>query len=411
MRNLFIIGTLLSLVFALGSYSASDRKNSNSFDSDFAEVTLAKEVVAGVERMEEVLKVLEGKRVGLVINPSSMVGERHLLDTLIDLGVAVHKIFALEHGFRGDADAGELIKDSRDVATGLPVVSLYGQNRKPQKEDLKALDLILFDIQDVGVRFYTYISSLHYIMEAAAENGVKVVVTDRPNPNGFYVDGPVLEEGFKSFVGMHPVPVIHGMTIGEYALMIRGEQWIEFSEDLQLEVIPCLNYDHSMTYDLPVRPSPNLPNLKSVLLYPSLCFFEGTEISVGRGTHLQFQLIGSPYLTEGDTVFIPHSLPGATQPPFLGQKCTGYSFSNYHWKDFASARKLDLSILLMIYNQFPEGQSFFLKNNFFDRLAGTDRLRKQIIAGWDEETIRAEWQSDLQKFQEIRSKYVLYDDF
>jgi len=372
---------------------------------------IAVNVMAGAERMDKLIPLLENKSMGLVVNHSSMVGNKHLLDTLLSLGMDVRKIFALEHGFRGDADAGAIIQDGKDERTGLPVISLYGQTKKPKSADLEDIDLVLFDIQDVGVRFYTYISSLHYIMEAAAENAVEVVVTDRPNPNGFYIDGPILKEEFRSFVGMHPVPVVHGMTVAEYALMIKGEEWINQAEDLQLSVVTCLGYDHSLTYDLPLRPSPNLPNLRSVLLYPSLCFFEGTEVSVGRGTLLQFQLIGSPFSSIGDTTFIPRSLPGATQPPFLGRECIGFSFAGLNWEEVAQKRRLDLSWLIKMYEGFKEQDKFFLRNNFIDRLAGTDELRKQIIAGLREEDIRATWQEGLARFQLIREKYLLYPDF
>lgn len=374
-------------------------------------VPLAGDVIVGAERMDLLLPELRDRRVGLVVNHSSLVGNVHLLDTLIAQGIEVDRIFALEHGFRGDADAGAHIQDSRDVATGLPIISLYGREKKPSSLQLEGLEVILFDIQDVGARFYTYISSMHYIMEAAAENGIAMLVTDRPNPNGFYVDGPILDTEFRSFVGMHPVPVVHGMTVAEFALMIKGEKWINRAEDLDLKVIPCLNYDHSMTYVLPVRPSPNLPNLRSILLYPSLCFFEGTNVSVGRGTKLQFQLIGSPYYSRGDTTFIPVSMPAAANPPFINAECRGYSFSRLSIEEIAVERRLDLSHLIQMFEGFKEGKEFFLRNRFFDRLAGTDRLRKQILSGHTEEQIRESWQDDIKEFLKIRSRYLLYDDF
>lgn len=412
---MYINSPLLAFLFyllATVSCTASTNADANlQSDEELSSFPIATDVVMGAERMEKLLPLLEGKSLGLVVNHSSMVGEVHLLDTLLSLGMDIKKIFALEHGFRGDADAGALIDDSRDERTGLPVISLYGQSRKPQDKDLVDIDLILFDIQDVGVRFYTYISSLHYIMEAAAENAVEVVVTDRPNPNGFYIDGPILDARFQSFVGMHPVPVVHGMTVAEYALMIVGESWINQAEDLTLNVVTCLGYDHSMTYDLPLRPSPNLPNLRSILLYPSLCFFEGTEVSVGRGTHLQFQLIGSPYSSIGDTTFTPKSLPGATQPPFLSRECRGFSFSDMEWEEVAQKGQIDLSWLIKMYEGFEDRDKFFLRNNFIDRLAGTDELRKQIKAGLSEEEIRASWQEGLEAFQLVRERYLLYPDF
>ena len=402
-RSVYAIAFSLAFLFFLSALTESSADKPN--------VKLAEDVIVGAERMAQLLPVIGDKRVGLVVNQTSMVGESHLVDTLLSEGVKVKKIFALEHGFRGDADAGALIEDSRDPSTGLEVISLYGQNKKPLEKDLENLDLILFDIQDVGARFYTYISSLHYIMEASAENGVELVVTDRPNPNGYYVDGPVLKSGFESFVGMHPVPVVHGMTIGEYALMIKGESWINASEDLLLRIIPCRNYNHGMTYDLPIAPSPNLPNLRSVLLYPSLCFFEGTHVSVGRGTKLQFQLIGSPHITKGDTSFIPRSMPGATNPPFLGEECRGYSFAQYSWQELTRDKKLNLGPLLEMYHSFPMDTEFFLKNNFFDRLAGTDELRKAIVEGHSEDEIRAGWEEDLTNFKKVRERYLLYPDF
>ncbi|TVQ43874.1 MAG: DUF1343 domain-containing protein [Saprospirales bacterium] len=407
-----IFPVLLFFFLAVTSCSASTNGDiqlqSEEKESAFP---VATNVIVGAERMDKLLPLLKEKSLALVVNHSSRVGEVHLLDTLLALGMDVKKIFALEHGFRGDADAGALIDDGIDERTGLPVISLYGQSKKPQGTDLKDIDLVLFDIQDVGVRFYTYISSLHYIMEAAAENGVEVVVADRPNPNGFYIDGPILDEHFRSFVGMHPVPVVHGMTVAEYALMIVGEKWINQAENLILNVVTCLGYDHRMTYELPLRPSPNLPNLRSILLYPSLCFFEGTEVSVGRGTYLQFQLIGSPYSSIGDTTFIPKSLPGATQPPFLGRECRGFSFSGMDWENVAQKRQIDLSWLMKMYEGFEDKDKFFLRNNFIDRLAGTDQLRKQIKAGLSEEEIRASWQEGLEAFKLVRAQYLLYPDF
>ncbi|TVR82898.1 MAG: DUF1343 domain-containing protein [Saprospirales bacterium] len=403
---------LVVLMFSIGLSSCFGQTDSDTdSDGDLFKVPIAEDVVAGAERLDLLLPLLRSKEVGLVVNHSSLVGDVHLLDTLLALGISVDRIFALEHGFRGDADAGAHIQDSRDLTTGIPIISLYGSEKKPGPRQLDGLEVILFDIQDVGARFYTYISSMHYIMEAAAENGIKVIVTDRPNPNGFYVDGPVLDTEFRSFVGMHPVPVVHGMTVGEFALMIRGENWINQAAALELKVIPCLNYDHSMTYVLPVRPSPNLPNLRSILLYPSLCFFEGTNVSVGRGTELQFQLIGSPFYGRGDTVFTPVSMPGATHPPFINEECNGYSFSSQSIHEIAASRRLDLSHLIKMFEGFEPGNEFFLRNRFFDRLAGSDLLRKQILSGYNEEQIRESWQNDLKEFMNIRSQYLLYDDF
>jgi len=366
-------------------------------------------IKVGAERIHAYLPRVSSKKVGLVVNNTSRVGNTHLLDTLLSLGVKVEKVFAPEHGFRGEADAGATIKDGRDESTGLPLVSLYGAKKKPGPEDLRGLEMIIFDIQDVGVRFYTYISTLHYVMEACAEQGIPLLVLDRPNPNGHYIDGPVLDPAFSSFVGMHSVPVVHGMTIGEYALMTKGENWINQADQLDLEVITCEQYYHQLLYDLPVRPSPNLPNLRSILLYPSLCFFEGTDISVGRGTDLQFQIIGHPSLkSKFDFSFTPASKPGAKSPPHLGKTCYGISYADSEVEALFQQKRLDLSPLIVMFAAMSVDKDFFLKNLFFDKLAGTDQLRKALLAGKDEAWIRAQWQADLLKYDKMRQAYLLY---
>jgi len=366
-------------------------------------------ITVGAERTERYLPMLENKRIGLVVNNTSRISGVHMLDTLLALGIQVEKVFAPEHGFRGDADAGATIKDGKDEATGISITSLYGSKKKPGEEDFAGLDLIVFDIQDVGVRFYTYISTLHYVMEACAEQGLPLLVLDRPNPNGHYIDGPVLDPAFSSFVGMHKVPIVHGMTIAEYALMVKGEKWIKESDKLELSVVPCANYDHTMVYELPVKPSPNLPNLRSILLYPSLCFFEGTDISVGRGTDAQFQVIGHPSLKgKFDFSFTPISKPGALSPPHMGKTCYGLSYESLGDLELHERGQLDLTPLIQMYKAMSVGKDFFLKNLFFDKLAGTDALRKALLDDKSEEWIRQQWVDDLRIYDGMRRKYLLY---
>ena len=374
-------------------------------------VTAASETVlrTGAECMERYLPLLEGKRVAVCGNQTSVVGKTHLVDTLLARDVNIVKLLCPEHGFRGQAEAGATIASGKDPLTGLPVVSLYGKNKKPTAEQLQNVDIVLFDLQDVGCRFYTYISTLHYVMEAAAEVGVKVIVLDRPNPNGFYVDGPVLEPQYKSFVGMHPVPVVYGMTIGEYARMINGEKWLANGAKCDLEVVKLEGYTHQTRYELPVAPSPNLQTKKAILFYPSLCFFEGTNVSVGRGTDHPFEMYGAPGLLDGAYTFTPHAIPGVSEnPPFKDQVCRGELLASV-CIDWDAPGSLDLFFLLNAYHNYPDKANFFLKNNFFDKLAGTDQLRKQIVEGVSEEEIRASWKPGLEKFKEIRGKYLLYE--
>lgn len=361
------------------------------------------------ELTEKWLPLLKDKRVAVVTNQTGMIGEVHLVDSLMSLKVNVMKVFAPEHGFRGEADAGAHVKDEKDRRTGLSIVSLYGSNKKPTTAQVADVDLLLFDIQDVGVRFYTYISTLHYVMEAAAENGKGVIVLDRPNPNGFYVDGPVLKMEHKSFVGMHPVPLVHGMTIGEYAQMINGEGWLKNGLKCDLQVIKCEGYSHDRYYELPVRPSPNLPNMSSIYLYPSLGLFEGTIVSVGRGTDRPFQCIGYPGNPIGDFKFTPKSMPGAQDPPHKEKQCTGIDLSEYGEIQSRLDRKIELNWLIGLYREAPDKKGFF--NNFFDKLAGGIDLRERVIKGEEPEEIRASWQADLNAFKKIREKYLLYDDF
>ncbi|MCS6917929.1 MAG: DUF1343 domain-containing protein [Chitinophagales bacterium] len=373
------------------------------------EVRWADSVVTGAERTESYWNLLRGRNVALVVNHSARIGTTHLADSLLRAGISVKKIFSPEHGFRGLADAGMPVPSSRDEQTGLPVLSLYGKNYKPTTQQLQDVDVVVYDIQDVGVRFYTYLSTLHYVMEACAENNKPLIVLDRPNPNGFYVDGPVLDTAFRSFVGMHPVPVVYGMTVGEYARMINGEGWLAGNRTCSLTVIPCRNYDHSMLYPLPVPPSPNLRSLKAVLAYPSLCFFEGTPVSVGRGTEKPFLLFGYPGYRRGSTLFIPQPMAGATAPPYSGQEVHGHDLSILTEAYFYERRSINLYWLMDMYQSFPDKSRFFLP--FFNKLAGTNLLQQQIRDGLNEAAIRETWKPQLEAFREIRKKYLLYPDF
>lgn len=369
------------------------------------------QIRVGAMQYDKYLPLIQGKKVALLVNQTSMVGSNtHLADTLQKMGIAIKTIFAPEHGFRGTADAGEKVNNGMDKKTGLPIISIYGNKKKPSTDDLKDVQAVIFDIQDVGVRFYTYISTLHYLMEACVENNVPLIVLDRPNPNGHYVDGPVLKKELKSFVGMHPIPIIHGLTIGEYATMINGENWLGEGKKCALTVIPCANYTHSSLYELPVKPSPNLPNNHAIYLYPSICFFEGTEVSVGRGTAKQFQVIGSPDYKVGDFNFTPVPMEGAKTPPHLNKPCNGYDLTTKPTPDIRNMRALDLSYLKMMYDNYPDTSKFFLKSNFFDKLAGTTELRQQLVMHKSMEEIRASWQPDLDIFKEMRKKYLLYQE-
>lgn len=358
----------------------------------------------GSEQTALYLPMLKGKTVALVVNHTSVIGKTHLADSLISLGVKVKTIFAPEHGFRGTADAGEHVANGIDKKTGLPIVSLYGSNKKPSVAQLEGIDIVIFDIQDVGARFYTYTSTMHYVMEACAETGKEILVFDRPNPMGHLVDGPVLDKKFASFVGLNPVPVVHGCTIGELAAMINQEGWLKNGLKANLKVIKCLNYKHSTPYTLPIAPSPNLPNLQSILLYPSICFFEGTEVSVGRGTDRQFQVLGSPNPANGTFTFTPVDKPGAKNPPQKDKLCYGLDLTQ------VDARKegFTLKYLFYFYQKATDKAKFFTNISSFDRLAGSDNLRKQLIEGKTEAEIRASWQKDLDAYKVIRKKYLLY---
>ncbi|WP_245576734.1 exo-beta-N-acetylmuramidase NamZ family protein [Eisenibacter elegans] len=365
-------------------------------------VVAASMVEIGAARMDLYLPLLQGKRVGLVVNHTSLVNQTHLVDTLLSLQVEVKKIFVPEHGFRGDADAGESVSSTVDSRTGLPIVSLYGKTKKPSPAQLEDIDLMIFDIQDVGTRFYTYISTMHYVMEACAEQDKIVLVFDRPNPNGDYIDGPICEPAFRSFVGMHPIPIVHGLTVGELALMINGENWLKTEKTCELYVVPVKHYARWQPYTLPVKPSPNLPNQHAIRWYPSLCLFEGTVMSVGRGTYFPFQVLGYPMAGMGSFEFVPQSIQGmAKQPKHQDKRCYGVDL-----RYIQPEKALDLDYLISFYKKYPEPSRFF--NNYFDTLAGTAKLRQQIQAGMSAKAIRESWQKPLAEYQQVRQKYLLY---
>jgi len=363
-------------------------------------------LLTGAEQPQKYLPLLQNKKVALVVNHTARIGKEHLVDFLLQEKIQIVKIFAPEHGFRGIADAGEKISNTIDSQTGIPLVSLYGKDKKPTAESLSDVEYVVFDIQDVGARFYTYISTLHYVMEACAENQKLLLVLDRPNPNGHYVDGLLLEKEYTSFVGMHPIPVVHGLTVGELAQMINGEKWLKNGISVDLTVIAVLNYTHKHQYSLPVRPSPNLPNDIAIALYPSLCFFEGTNISIGRGTPFPFQVVGAPeYQNVYSFSFVPQPIEGAKNPLLNGKTCYGLDLRN----TALPINQLDISILIDFYEKAPQKNKFF--NSFFDKLAGSASLRKQIQSNMTAQEIRNSWQEDLSKYKQMRKKYLLYPDF
>ena len=429
-KYLFISICALSIGFSCPAQKEKVKTKSGSEKTKIkVDKANSSSIIPAAERLGEYVPLLKGKRVAVFANPTAMVGNSHLVDTLIKLGVTIKVAFGPEHGFRGNAPDGAKVETTVDKTTGIPIVSLYGQKNKPSKEDLKDIDVMVYDIQDVGTRFYTFISSMQLYMEAAIENNIPLIILDRPNPNGFYVDGPVLDPKFKSFVGMQPVPVVYGMTIGEYAEMLLHEGWLNKDANeaykriiaaryasgakfFQLRVIECSNYTHKSKYVLPVRPSPNIPEIQSVYWYASHCLFEGTVISEGRGTPKPFEWVGHPSLPMNLFSFTPHPTEGAPSPKYKGQVCYGWDVSGTPQEVLKMIdNRLQLKYLLEAYKLFPDKENFFKKDNGFNRLAGTDELMKQIKEGKSEQEIRASWEPKLTEFKKIRKKYLLYPDF
>lgn len=376
----------------------------------FQEYATDKEILTGAEQPEVYLPLLKGKRVALVANNTSLIDGVHLVDKFVEWEVNVVKVFGPEHGFRGNASAGKHVASEKDPKTGIPVVSLYGNNKKPSPEQMENVDVVVFDIQDVGTRFYTYISTMSYCMEAAAEKGVPFIVLDRPNPNGHFVDGPVLEKGFESFVGLHPIPVVHGLTVAEYAKMANDEGWLKGKAKVNLTVVPCKGYTHKIFYYLPEKPSPNLDSQASIYLYPTVCLFEGTALSVGRGTDKPFRVIGYPGWKNAPYEFTPKSIPGVSDnPKYKDQVCNGYDLTEFGLEYLKNAGRLYIFWILDAYERYPNKDKFF--TGYFNTLAGNSKLKEQIQKGISEEEIRKSWEPELSKFKEIRKKYLLYEDF
>jgi uncharacterized protein YbbC (DUF1343 family) len=400
-----LLGLVLFFVFLLFSCQSHQEPDKTKLVYSSLDIPTDSSVILGIGRMDTLIALIDGRTVAVVGNQTSVVNDSiHLVDTLLSRKVNIVKVFSPEHGFRGTGSAGQKIDNSIDAKTRIPIISLYGAHKKPTKFDLQGVDFVIFDIQDVGVRFYTYISTLHYVMEACAESNISLLVLDRPNPNGDYIDGPVLELKHRSFVGMHPVPVVHGMTIGEYALMVNGEKWLKDQKKCDLTVLTCLNYQHDMRYILPIPPSPNLRSEISVRLYPSLCFFEGTTVSVGRGTDQPFELYGHPELDPTDFNFTPKSQMGAIYPKHQNISCGGV----YLGEEPINSR-FSLDYLMAAINELGDPVSVINRKKFFILLSGTEKLYRQILAGSSEDEIRQTWQPDLEKFKQIRAKYLCYD--
>ena len=396
------------LIFSCGNQKTDAQDKLSEITSKTESTSAFSKPIVAANRIAEYLPLLSNKKIGIVANQTSVIfndqSYTHLVDSLVSLDVNVQKVFAPEHGFRGTADAGELVKDGIDTKTGIPIISLYGKNKKPSETQLANLDILIFDIQDVGARFYTYISTLHYVMEACAELNLPLIILDRPNPNGHYVDGPILKLENQSFVGMHPIPIVHGLTIGEYAQMINGERWLDHQVQCNITVIKMANYNRAIIYDLPIKPSPNLPNAKSINLYPSLCFFEGTNVNAGRGTDQQFQIFGSPYLDKEKYIFTytPVSNEGAKYPKHNNKLCYGLNLN-----DSETLNHIKLEWLIDAYNTTEDKASFF--NDFFVKLSGDETLEKQIKKGLSANEITKSWQTDLDTFKEMSSQYMLYN--
>lgn len=404
MKFVLLCGLMLPAVF--GSCALREMPSESTSDVVVSEPA---PILPGIYKIDSVANVLKGKKIGVVSNHTGMIGNTHLVDTLLSLALDVHCVFAPEHGFRGDAPNGAIIDNDKDAETGLTIYSLYGKSKKPSDEMLEGLEAIVFDIQDVGVRFYTYIYTLHYVMEAAAEKGIEVIVLDRPNPNGFYIDGPMLEPEHASFIGFHPTPVVYGMTIGEYGQMINGEKWLDKGQSCKLSVVTCTGYTHESLYQLPIKPSPNLPDMESIYLYPSLGFFEGTTVSVGRGTDFPFSIIGEPTNTKGNYTFTPESRPGASvNPPQKGIECRGYNLRETVNMN-APEEGMHIEWLIQMYEETGDSEKFFNANGFINKLTGNTRFRDAVLAGDSADEIRQRWQKGLEDFKIIRAKYLIYE--
>lgn len=410
MKKLIIFIIIIFVIFSCNTSGTSNAStSSNETQSEQKDTT----IYPGIYNTDSYLQLIQDKRIGIIGNQTSIIGKTHLVDTLLSLNQNVVKVFCPEHGFRGKSDAGAQVDNSIDIKTGLPIISLYGKNKKPYDEQVSDLDIIIFDLQDVGVRFYTYISTLHYVMESCAENNIPLIVLDRPNPNAHFVDGAVLDTAnYKSFIGMHPVPVVYGLTIGEYANMVNGEKWLANNAQCKLTVIPCKNYSHNKKYSLPIKPSPNLPNDRSIQLYPTLCFFESTNLSIGRGTDKQFQIIGHPKFSkipEAKFIFTPTPNEGSSNPKLKGKLCYGFdlseSYSIFEWNN----NKLNISLFKEIYRLFPDKANFFKKSNSIELLSGNKEFRNQIENNVSEEDIRKSWEPALSDFKETRKKYMIYE--
>ncbi len=396
---------VLMVSFFINSCS-NGQSNKNNDTVNVVDRENVNPIVIGAEQPEIYLDSIRGKNVGLFVNQSSLVNGKHLLDFLLENKIQVKKIFAPEHGFRGNIDRGDHVESGVDVLTGIPIVSMFGKNRRPTNDQLKDLDVMLFDIQDAGARFFTYISSMNEVMEACATNNKPLIILDRPNPLGDYVDGPVRKEGFKSFVGMHPIPIVHGLTVGELAQMINGENWLEIKKECKLFVVKVKNYNHSMHYSLPVKPSPNLPNDLSIRLYPSLCFFEATPVSIGRGTDFPFQVIGYPDKSFGDSLFIPVDIKGMQMDPVQeGKVCYGIDLRSLN----SDSVKFTLKYIIDFYNKFKDKSKFFSRERWFNLLAGNNKLLLQIKSGMSEAEIKNSWKDELETYKTIRKKYLLYE--
>ncbi len=403
-KHFGLVCIFLFLLFSCHSNDQTLNFDQNISQNTSIDLSTEDSILIAADQLSAYKGIINNKRIAIVGNQSSLLSTGiHLVDTLLALNHRVVKVFSPEHGFRGVGSAGEHISNSKDPITGLPIVSLYGSHKKPTNEDLNGIDVVLFDIQDVGVRFYTYISTLHYVMEACAENKVPLIILDRPNPNGDYIDGPILESKYKSFVGMHPVPIVHGMTIGEYGKMINGEKWLKGSVQCALSVIPMINYNHQMRYSLPVPPSPNLKTDAAIRLYPSLCLLEATSVSVGRGTSTPFEWYGHPNFPKSEHTFTPKSIEGASKPKHENTKC----FALKPKLDYSS-KEINLEYLIKS-RDYLRNSDFITRKSFFQKLSGTDKLYHQIVSGMSEEEIRKTWQNGLEQYSEVRSKYLLYN--